>query len=91
MEKTGRQERSFISAQIRQLDNLQAAILNVKLKYFAGWIRRRRQIADIYREGLANVRQLRLPHFSDSRNFDVYMNYAIRAESRDDLCDLPEE
>ncbi len=68
-----------------RLDNLQAAILNVKLKYFAGWIQRRRQIADLYREGLANVRQLRLPHFSDRRHFDVYMNYAIRAESRDDL------
>lgn len=68
-----------------RLDNLQAAVLNVKLKYFDTWIRRRRSIADLYRHGLADIPQLKLPHFPGDAYGDVYMNYAVRAEYRDDL------
>jgi dTDP-4-amino-4,6-dideoxygalactose transaminase len=68
-----------------RLDNLQAAILNVKLKYFDMWINRRRGIAALYRNGLADMPQLKLPHFPDETHGDVYMNYAVRAEHRDEL------
>lgn len=68
-----------------RLDNLQAAILNVKLKHFDTWIRRRRSIAEFYREGLADLPQLKLPHFPGDQYGDVYMNYAVRAEQRNDL------
>jgi dTDP-4-amino-4,6-dideoxygalactose transaminase len=68
-----------------RLDNLQAAILNVKLKYFPSWIERRCEIARRYQEGLGDLVQLKLPHFANERHRDVFMNYAVRAEERDRL------
>ena len=44
-----------------RLDNLQAAILDVKLRYLTGWLERRRQIATIYHEGLAGRPGLKMP------------------------------
>lgn len=35
-----------------RLDNIQAAVLNVKIKYLSEWIMRRKEIADMYDEGL---------------------------------------
>ncbi len=67
------------------MDNVQAALVNVKLKYFPGWIERRREIANLYYEGLKNVPQVRLPHFDDDRYRDIYTNYAVRVERRDEL------
>lgn len=67
------------------LDNVQAALLSIKLQYLPSWINRRREIAEKYRHGLSEVKQLSLPHFDDSRFFDVYQNYVIRAEKRDEL------
>ena len=67
------------------LDNLQAAILNAKLKHYNEWISRRLEIAEKYREGLGEIKDLRLPHFDDKRYFDVYQNYAIRSDKRDEL------
>ena len=68
-----------------RLDNLQAAILDVKLPYLPEWIARRRQIAEIYREGLRDVPFLTLPHFDDARYFDVYLNYSVLTARRDEL------
>jgi dTDP-4-amino-4,6-dideoxygalactose transaminase len=68
-----------------RLDNLQAAILNVKLKYFPSWIERRRDIARRYHEGLRDLPQLKLPQFPGEKHHDVFMNYAVRAEDRDRL------
>jgi len=67
------------------LDNIQAAVLNVKLKYYDEWIKRRREIAEIYRKGLEGVGDLKLPHFGDDRYFDVYQNYVIQTAKRDEL------
>jgi len=70
-----------------RLDNLQAAILNVKLKYLPEWIKRRREIAGKYENGLSNLSQVRTPPApqTDGRYFDVYQNYVIRAQDRDKL------
>ncbi|RLB05275.1 MAG: DegT/DnrJ/EryC1/StrS family aminotransferase [Deltaproteobacteria bacterium] len=68
-----------------RLDNLQAAILSLKLKYLPRWIEKRRRVAEIYRKGLSDIPQLKLPHFSGEEYFDVYQNYVIRAERRDEL------
>ncbi|HUT68644.1 MAG TPA: DegT/DnrJ/EryC1/StrS family aminotransferase [Dehalococcoidales bacterium] len=71
-----------------RLDNLQAAILNMKFKYFPQWIERRREIAMMYQEGLTGIAQLKLPPPPEtgSRYFDTYQNYVIQAPERDKLA-----
>ena len=74
-----------------RLDNIQAAILNTKLAYFPGWIQRRREIASLYHQGLNEIPSVTVPHFDDSRFYDVYQNYVIRAAKRDSLAAHLEE
>jgi dTDP-4-amino-4,6-dideoxygalactose transaminase len=38
-----------------RLDNLHAALLNMKFKYFEKWVTRRREIARLYDEGLKGI------------------------------------
>lgn len=68
-----------------RLDNLHAAILNVKLKYFTKWVERRREIARMYDKGLEGLLGLKPHPISDNRFFDVYQNYVIRSKKRDEL------
>jgi len=69
------------------LDNIQAAVLNVKLKHLPRWIKRRREIAKVYNNGLTGIESIKLPPYpdSDKNYFDVYQNYVIRAKNRDKL------
>lgn len=70
-----------------RLDNLHAAILDVKLKYLPRWIDRRREIAGIYHQGLTDISQLQLPPPPQAaRYFDVFQNYVIRTKQRDELA-----
>ena len=68
-----------------RLDNLHAAILNVKLKYLPEWIERRRELADLYHKGLLDLPNLHLPPKPHDRFYDVYQNYVIRVKGRDKL------
>ncbi len=69
-----------------RLDNLQAAILDVKLRHLSSWIERRRELATFYERGLAELPQVKTPPPPEQgRYFDVYTNYVIRAEERDRL------
>ncbi len=70
-----------------RMDNLQAAILNYKLQKYNKVVERRREIAGLYNEGLKDVSQLDLPPApnSDDRYYDIYQNYEIRADERDEL------
>ena len=70
-----------------RLDNLQAAILNYKLKDFATDVARRRAIASMYQAGLGAVKEVSLPPApdADKRHFDVYQNYEMEADRRDEL------
>ncbi len=70
-----------------RLDNLQAAILNVKFKYLPEWIKKRRKAAEIYYRGLSDVSEIELPPAPDSdpKHSDVYQNYVLRAQKRDKL------
>lgn len=70
-----------------RLDNLQAAILDHNLKSHQKVIDRRRSIAALYQEKLGNTEQLILPLAPDSDpdHFDVFQNYEIEAERRDEL------
>jgi dTDP-4-amino-4,6-dideoxygalactose transaminase len=67
------------------LDNVQAAVLNVKIKYLPGWIERRREIAKMYNEGLKNIPGLKLP------KSQTYQDYILRAPKRDKLAKFLEE
>jgi dTDP-4-amino-4,6-dideoxygalactose transaminase len=70
-----------------RLDNLQAAILAFQFKRYDRVVSRRRQMASVYTSRLGSVTQLVLPPGpdTDSDHFDVYQNYEIEAERRDDL------
>jgi dTDP-4-amino-4,6-dideoxygalactose transaminase len=72
-----------------RLDNLQAAILNVKLKHLPEWIDRRREVASQYHQVLYDLQELKLPPqpHSNNRSFDVYQNYVIRVKERDRLVE----
>lgn len=67
------------------MDNLHAALLNVKFQYFEQWLERRKQIAQQYKDGLSSITEIVLPHFNDDRFADIYTNYVIRTKKRDDL------
>lgn len=67
------------------LDNVQAAVLDVKLRYLPKWIEHRREIARLYREELSGIEGLRLPHFPGDEYFDSYQNYVIRSKQRNPL------
>lgn len=70
-----------------RLDNLQAAFLDHQLLRYGAVMDRRRQIAGIYTERLKDVSEVVLPPAPDSDpdHFDVYQNYEIEAEKRDEL------
>ena len=70
-----------------RLDNLHAAILDLKLKQVPAWIERRREIASIYHKYLSDLPQLLLPAppVTDNTYYDVFQNYEIETESRDHL------
>ncbi len=76
-----------------RLHNLQAAILNVKFKHLPEWIKRRREIAEIYNNGLSEIPGIKTPPDvdSDERYFDVYQNYVLKAPKRDELFNFLKE
>jgi dTDP-4-amino-4,6-dideoxygalactose transaminase len=70
-----------------RLDNLQAAILDLKLKKVPEWISQRRRLAAIYDEELADVAEVKRPPGPDGGPyFDIYQNYVIEAQKRDGLA-----
>jgi dTDP-4-amino-4,6-dideoxygalactose transaminase len=70
-----------------RLDNLQAALLTLKLKKLPEWIMRRRELAMLYHQRLSSLRQLYLPSppTDDGPYHDVFQNYEVEAQSRDRL------
>jgi dTDP-4-amino-4,6-dideoxygalactose transaminase len=70
-----------------RLDNLQAAILDWRLTKLVDTIERRRAVAQLYGQALADLEELVLPPGPDSDpdHFDVFQNYEIEARHRDDL------
>lgn len=70
-----------------RLDNLQAAILDYRLTKLPAWIDTRRKIASIYHEKLEGLDGLDLPvgPDEDSRRRDVFQNYTVMTDNRDEL------
>jgi dTDP-4-amino-4,6-dideoxygalactose transaminase len=71
-----------------RLHNLQAAVLNVKIKHLEKWLKRRREIAEIYNSGLKDVKGLKIPFMDGAKNYDIFQNYVIKADKRDELYDF---
>jgi dTDP-4-amino-4,6-dideoxygalactose transaminase len=70
-----------------RLDNMQAAVLDYKLVSYPQEIDRRRSVATRYQAGLGDLAELTLPPApgADPRHFDVYQNYELEADRRDEL------
>jgi dTDP-4-amino-4,6-dideoxygalactose transaminase len=69
-----------------RLDNLQAAILDLKLARLHQSLERRRELTAHYHGHLSDVATLKLPPPpDDGPRHDVYQNYEIEADSRDEL------
>ncbi len=67
------------------LDNVNSAVLDVKLRHIESSIEHRRKIANLYRARLNEIAEIRLPHFDESKQRDVFQNYVIRTAERDQL------
>src|SRR5207237_1379180 len=70
-----------------RLDNVQAAILNFKLKTYDQAIARRREIASLYNTLLSPIEDMVLPPGPDSDpdHFDIFQNYEVESGRRDAL------
>lgn len=77
-----------------RLDTIQAAVLNVKLKYLDQWTRRRQENADRYgalfqQSGLVQKGHVRLPEAvyrpSGVKHYHIYNQFVLRVERRNDL------
>jgi dTDP-4-amino-4,6-dideoxygalactose transaminase len=66
------------------LDNIQAAVLNVKFKHFPGWVKRRRDIAKKYISELKHIKEIILPEMGQG---DAFQNFVIKSKKRDKLLD----
>lgn len=67
------------------LDNVQAAVLDVKLRHLPSWLEHRRTVAQWYQQRLTGVGDLRLPHYEAPGYHDIYQNYVVRTPARDAL------
>lgn len=67
-----------------RLDNLQAAILNVKFKYLPEWLTRRAEIAEMYKA----LEGLKLPNYQEGR---VWQDYIVRTPKRNELYEYLKE
>lgn len=73
-----------------RLDEIQAAVLSVKLKYLDTENNRRREIAKRYLTEIVNP-NIVLPHHKIEENSHVYHVFVIRTENRDQLHTYLEE
>jgi dTDP-4-amino-4,6-dideoxygalactose transaminase len=81
--RTSKYEHEIVGRNSR-LDTLQAAILDVKLRYLENWTSKRQELAIRYNELLSDVEQIVLPHFYADA-LSVFHVYVIRVpkESRE--------
>lgn len=67
-----------------RMDAIQAAILNIKLKYLEEWTEKRRENAQLYQEELSDITQISCPKEMPWGKH-VYHLFVIRTERRDEL------
>jgi dTDP-4-amino-4,6-dideoxygalactose transaminase len=69
------------------LDNMQAAFLDVKLRYMPEWILRRKSIAERYRQALSDLPDFLLPHYNRPGFDHVYQNYTVRSKQGNEFSE----
>lgn len=67
-----------------RLDEIQAAILRVRLKYLNSWSEKRRKNAALYNRLLSDVKEISLP-VETPYAYHVYNQYTILSKKRDEL------
>lgn len=67
-----------------RLDEVQAAILRVKLRHLDSFLQRRREIAKFYTQALAGIDGITLPK-ADNPNAHAWHMFVLRAKDRDKL------
>lgn len=67
-----------------RLDEIQAAVLNVKMDYILGDIEERAKIAALYKDRLQNIPQISLP-LIDSKASPVWYVFSLQCENRNAL------
>ena len=70
-----------------RLDEIQAAILRVKLPYLNKWNEQRREIAYRYNEMLKDIEEITIPKEFEN-TYCVYHQYTIRTSLRDQLHEM---
>jgi dTDP-4-amino-4,6-dideoxygalactose transaminase len=69
---------------VSRMDNIQAAILNIRFKKLSKVIKKRRDNANLYYSLLKNLNFIVLP-LENKDEFNTYHTYVIKAEKRDQL------
>ena len=67
-----------------RLDTMQAAVLNVKLKYYPKDLALRQEVAKKYTKALENKTNLILP-FVESNSTSAWAQYSVRVKNRDEV------
>jgi len=72
-----------------RLDSIQAAILNVKLKYLDKYNKRRQEAANHYNAAFENIDQIEVPFIESDIDSHVYHQYTLKIVNgkRDELAD----
>lgn len=69
-----------------RLDEIQAAVLRIKLRHLKAWTAARRRVAGLYHEGLKGL-PLRLPPLGGADTQGVFHLFTVRTERRDALAE----
>jgi dTDP-4-amino-4,6-dideoxygalactose transaminase len=77
-------DRSVLRGVNSRLDEVQAAVLRVKLRYLDAWNQQRRALAARYTEQLSGISSIILPHEAPY-GCHVYHLYVVRAQDREGL------
>jgi dTDP-4-amino-4,6-dideoxygalactose transaminase len=67
-----------------RLDELHAAVLNIKVKYLNKWTEMRRENANYYSELIKTVDEVKTPYIAEN-SYHVFHQYTLRVEKRDEL------
>ena len=84
----GRSEKYFheFSGGNSRMDTVQAAVLNIKLKYLEMWVERRNEVAELYMDLLQDVQGIELPSVRSGIRHSWHL-FVIRTDNRDRLVE----